>query len=99
MKRTNGINTVLQWATLFLGVALCPWASADVVNVNVYSDAADHFWQVYDADGKLITDANGGPIPPQNVCLNDKSPPNCPSGAMKFWHVSPGDWPDSLTGR
>jgi hypothetical protein len=96
VKHTNRINTSLLFVALLFGITLPLFALADVVNVNIVTDAADTFWQVFDAKAKLISDANGNPMPPQNVCLNDKSPPNCPQGAMKYGHTSPGDWPTSL---
>lgn len=96
MKRTIRIKTSLLLVAILFGITLHPLALAEVVSVNIASDAADSYWQVFDANEKLVSDANGNPIPPQNVCLNDRSPPNCPPGAMKYGHVSPGDWPTSL---
>ncbi|MDI1259518.1 hypothetical protein [Aquabacterium sp.] len=97
MKWTSNLS-LLRGA--LLGILLCPMAfpghvQADMVNVNFYSDA-DKEWHVLDANGKLISDAQGAASMPQAVCLNDTSPPNCPPGAVKYGHVSPGDWPTSL---
>ena len=97
MKWTKGMSSL---SGVLMGALLCSfiWPSyvrADAVNVNVRSNT-DREWRVLDSKGKLISDAAGAPVPPQAVCLNDNSPPGCPPGAMKYGHVSPGDWPTSL---
>ena len=91
------MNTRLLLGPLLLAITFHPFAlPGDAwgknVNVNIASAGGDPLWRVYDANGKLLTK------PPQNVCLRDTSPPNCPAtGATKFEHRSPGDWPADLT--
>jgi len=93
MERRSNMPSRLAVRALAIAASLGLLSSAGAaraVNVTFVSDAADPVWTVSDSKGTSLG-------PPQNVCLNDRSPPHCPGGALKYGHVSPGDWPADLS--